>query len=406
MKKIIMTFAAALLIVSVFIFPRNGFSEETDEALAAKSVSTLIQETEAAQDHHTKSRLIEALRKKTLQSPEDIKAVVDAVDSADFDVQETAILHVMNIKEMSAAGKLRNKVMGLPTGKVEVKSEKDEKAIMIKVLSAQALSVMKDKKALPVMIDKLSGLTSAVGYERELGASITGYGADALSKVEKKLEELGRTNYHGRMEMLAVISNMNDRGAESDLRRLSESDDLDIHTAATRGLRNIGVKTDITKIIKAIKDIEANSYPSEGSIDTKYDLLEELGFSGNTDAIPYLKQRIESQLKKDKSGYPELSALARFGGQDILQYMLDLYHGKYPGAEKKTVRQQEQIRSTVISAFTIAHMQEAVPFLTELMNDKTADKNFRLKAAYGLKEITGEMDKYNEIYMQIKRGVR
>ncbi|MBI5888403.1 MAG: HEAT repeat domain-containing protein [Deltaproteobacteria bacterium] len=405
MKKSVMTLAAVFLVLSVFIFQGQGFSEETDEALAAKPVSTLIRETEATQDHRVKSRLIEALKKKTLQSPEDIKAVVDAVDSADLDLQEFAILHVMNARVMSAAGKLRGKVMSLPIGKVDVRSEKDEKAIMNKVLSAQALSAMKDKNALPIMIDKLSGLIGPTGYERELGASIVGYGADALPKVEKKLEELGRTNAHGRLEMLAVISNMNDKGAESDLRRLSESDDLDIRTAAVRGLRNIGVKTDITKIIKAIKDIEDNPKKRK-DWEQHGDLTEELGFSGNTDAIPYLKQKIENELKKGSSGYSELVALARFGGQDIFQYILGIYQGKYPGAEKNSARKQNDIRHTVLSAFTKAHMQEAVPFLTELMEDKTADKELRLSAVTGLREITGDNAKYVRIYMQIERGQR
>ena len=275
-----------------------------------------------------------------------------------MEIQDVAVRNVQTYKVEKAIPKLLEKIKGIPPTKIEIDkvSPAQEKDYKIKSMSALALSEMKVKEALPIIIDKLGDAPFPSVYdERILGISAANYGKNALPVIKKKIKEIERRNPYGKMRLLAVIMNIQDRNAIPELKDMFDNDDPDIKSAAAKGLRNIGERVDISKIIKTLKKHEEHPKRGKEWGETQSRLIDEIGFSGNPDAIPFLKERIERERKKHQqypSIYSEIVALARIGGHENYSYLLNIYkESKY-----------YEVKSSIISAFGTGKMEEAIPF--------------------------------------------
>ncbi|RJQ48255.1 MAG: HEAT repeat domain-containing protein [Nitrospiraceae bacterium] len=371
----------------------------TYDVFAEKSIKTLLNEIKLAGSAQEKSKILRQLQEKSPVTTEDEVAVIDALDNSDLDVQETAVEIVSSAKIKNASGKLLQKVRDIPKIKVEKVSPEKEKEYRIKSLSALALSEMKDMKALPVIITLLGEAPSQAAYDENiLAISAVNYGKDALKPVTKKIEEYGRRNPYGKMRLLSVVMNMKDRDAISDLKNMfDDSNDPDVKSAAARGLRNLGTPIEISKIINTLEQVESNPQRGKQWRETRLDLIKELGFSGNPEAIPMLKSNIDRELKRDRfnpSCYSETLALARIGGQESYQFLITIYN------------EHKNLQGDIIMAFGNGKMSEAIPFLIKLINDRNIDKQLRLYGTDSLGHITGEKEKYMKVRWEIESDKR
>jgi HEAT repeat protein len=414
-KRILITaIASAALLVGQAL----ANAQQTD-AFKDKSVSKLFKELKETKDPKARYAILRALDGRKPLTDEDVSAMVEAFDSTDFDVQEKAIMLALANKEKRAAPKLLEKVRQIPVTKAETMTREQEKDYKLKSLAALALSEMRYKKALPVIIEKLGNAPSSPCYDEIiLVLSAVKYGKDALPAVRKKLKR-GGWKTAGKIRLLTVIKNIKDKEAASELRDMFDDDDPDIKAAVARGLRNIGEKIDVAKLIEKLKETEAN--PKRGKIwlNRKGSLLDEIGYAGNPDAIPFLKERIEKELwsfdkrtnKKSARNNPhiyvEALALARIGGETVFQYLIQVYE-EYPALILKRIppypKGAESVKSTIIHIFGEGKMKEAIPFLTGMMNDKTESKRLRIAASRSLQKITGQ--DYLKVRDEIEKGLR
>ena len=400
-KRKILGIALLGMIISLAVGV-NTRAQQAGESKSGKSMAMLIKEIKETKDPKIKARILHELETKKPETSEDIDATINALDDEDMEIQDVAVRNVQTYKVEKAIPKLLEKIKGIPPTKIEIDkvSPAQEKDYRIKSMSALALSEMKVKEALPIIIDKLGDAPFPSVYdERILGISATNYGKNALPVIKKKIKEIERKNPYGKMRLLAVIMNMQDRNAIPELKDMFDNDDPDIKSAAAKGLRNLGEKIDISKIIKTLKKHEEHPKRGKEWGETQSRLIDEIGFSGNPDAIPFLKERIERERKKHQqypSIYSEIVALARIGGHENYSYLLNIYkESKY-----------YEVKSSIISAFGTGKMEEAIPFLTEMLNDKSIDKELRLRCAESLRQITGEEEKYRKISWEIMEGQR
>jgi HEAT repeat protein len=406
----------AIASVALLIVPALANAQQTD-AFKDKSVSKLFKELKETKDPKARYAILSALEKKKPLTDEDVSAMVEALDSADLDVQEIAIR--LSYKEKRAAPKLLEKVKQIPVTKAGTMTREQEKDYKLKSLAALALSEMRYKKALPVIIEKLGNAPSSPCYDEIiLVLSAVNYGKDALPAVRKTLKR-GGWKTAGKMRLLTVIMNIKDKEAASELRDMFDDDDPDMKAAAARGLRNIGEKIEVAKLIEKLKETEANPQSGRMWLNRRDTLIDEIGYAGNPDAIPFLKERMEKELwsfdertnkksaRNNPHFYGEGLALARIGGETVFQYLIQVYE-EYPALILKGIspypKGAENVKSIIIHIFGEGKMKEAIPFLTGMMNDTNADREFRLRAARSLEKITGQ--DYLQIKEEIKKGLR
>ena len=400
-KRKILGIALLGMIISLAVGV-NTRAQQAGESKSGKSMAMLIKEIKETKDPKIKARILHELETKKPETSEDIDATINALDDEDMEIQDVAVRNVQTYKVEKAIPKLLEKIKGIPPTKIEIDkvSPAQEKDYRIKSMSALALSEMKVKEALPIIIDKLGDAPFPSVYdERILGISAANYGKNALPVIKKKIKEIERRNPYGKMRLLAVIMNIQDRNAIPELKDMFDNDDPDIKSAAAKGLRNLGEKIDVSKIIKALKKHEEHPKRGKEWGETQSRLINEIGFSGNPDAIPFLRERIEKEFKKDPQNplcYGEIVALARIGGQENYSYLLNIYkESKYYDAKRD-----------IIVAFGEGKMKEAIPFLMELLNDKKADRQLRKYSVDSLGQITGDKDRYMKIRWEIEEGKR
>jgi len=117
--------------------------------------------------------------------------------------------------------------------------------------------------------------------------------------VIKKVKKIGNKNPQGRMLLLTAVQIMEDKTASKNLKEIfEENDDADIKSAVASALRNIGEAVDVKKLIKSLMDHEKIYKKGKSWLETKNKLVEAIGDTRNPDAISFLKERIENELKK------------------------------------------------------------------------------------------------------------
>jgi HEAT repeat protein len=395
-KKIVLTIfiAGAVLLMGSVLF--RGFIQET-QTYNHDKVADKVKAVKAVEDTgKTKSGKEKPAETASPERGNDFN-ILEALDSGDYKLQEQAIQKIRSEKLEYAADKLLQMIKAIPKGKIDIAAINEDE-MRINSLAALALSEMKNKKALPIIIDVIGEAPFPAAYdENMLALSALNYGKDALPLIEDKIEEYGRRNPYGKMSLLSILMNMKDKDAIPKLQDLMDSRDPDIKTAAARGLRNLGEPVEIAEIVKTLKDIEANPRSGKQWLETRDRLVDELGFSGNPEAIPLLKERIERGLEKSRQYppiYGEIVALARIGGQDNYLYLRNIYDK----AEFYSVK------SYIIMAFGEGKMTEAVKFLKDILNNKEYNDQLRIKSAWSLQKITGQ--DYLSIRNEIREGKR
>lgn len=339
--------------------------------------------------------ILVALEEQSPQNDQETKLLLDALDDDDPKVQMVAVKSFLHNKDKKAATKLLSKVKNIPTTVGDKMTPEEEETHRVSALAARALSGMKDKAALPIIVDKLGDAPFPAVYDEQmLSLSAVDYGSDVLPVVKKKIASVGQKNPYGKMRLLSVIMNIQDKTAAPELRKLFESDDPDLKSAAARGLRNVGEKVDVEGLFKTLDDLEKNRKHGKMWVESRSRVIDEIGFAGNPEAIPVLKNRIEAATKAGSGNapcYAEILALARIGGQGSFSFLEKRYRNA----------SDERFRGLLVDAFGQSRMKEAVPLLLEALNDQSASKQFRVSVAHNLGRITGEEQKYMRLGWEI-----
>ena len=229
----------AILVSMLSLIGLNAQAQQGTESLNRKPIKILIDEIKKTNDPKMKSKAVQVLETKKPETNEDVDAIINALDDEDMEIQDVAVRNVQTYKLEKAIPKLLEKIKGIPAAKIEIDkvTPTQEKDYRIKSMSALALSEMKVKEALPIIIDKLGDAPFPSVYdERILGISAANYGKNALPVIKKKIKEIERRNPYGKMRLLAVIMNIQDRNAIPELKDMFDNDDPDIKSAAAKGL--------------------------------------------------------------------------------------------------------------------------------------------------------------------------
>jgi HEAT repeat protein len=361
---------------------------------STKSIKALFNEVGRTNDSNIKTKLLNELKVKKPTTVEDTESVILALDNSDLDIQDAAVEILYNIREKRASKKLLEKIKGLPIKKAEKLSAQQEEDYKIRSKAALVLSEMKNKDALPIIIDKLGEASSSAGYDEQLlYISAVNYGKDTVPLIKKRIKKIDRKNPYGKMRLLTIIAKLKDKEGAGYLKDLYKDNDTVIKTFAARGLRNIGEKIEVSDLIKTLKGHERNYKNGKEWLEAKCQLVDEIGYTGNSDAIPFLKERIEKS-KSYSSCYGELLALARIGGHGNYLYLKNIYDNS----------KDYDSKSRIVNVFGEGKMTEAIPFLEDIMNNKNMDKQMRLYCSYSLGKITGR--DYWKISWEITEGKR
>ena len=153
-RKILLTLIIAILVSMLCLIGLNAQAQQEEESSTSKPIKILIDEMRGTKDSKMKSRLIQKLETQKPETNEDINAIINALDDEDLELQEVAARNVYAFKIKEAISKLLKKIEKIPTAKIDKMSQREEKEIRINSIASLALSEMKVKDALPIIIDK------------------------------------------------------------------------------------------------------------------------------------------------------------------------------------------------------------------------------------------------------------
>lgn len=386
-----------LCVYFAFTLMAQGNSEKNKEN-EGQRFGHLIKQIKTSQNVNEKQILIEKMIKFKPENTDEENVIINAIDNDDLDIQEATVQVIAKNKILRSEStlikrfKLKNRYNDLQ------EREKFNKDIRIRSYTVIALSEMHSMDALGAFIDEIGdnpNLSNEVDIQT-LGMCIAKYGKSALSKLIKKIKKIDGKNQNGKKILLNSIEIMTDVNAEDELKELFEdSNDVDIKSAVATALNNIGKPLEVKKLIKSLQEHEKKYIKGKSWLESKDKLIEEIGNTKNQNASLFLKKRIENELTKSFSYpniYGELTSLAKIGGMENLQYLIDLFEKNY----------SKNLNRLVISAMGNGKMKEALQFLTNIIDEKKYDTAIKLRAATSLEKITSDRKKYMSIRKKIR----
>ena len=267
----------------------------------SNNISNLIKQINTVQNENDKIQLIDELKKNKPTNTTEENIVIDSIGDNDLDIQEAAIQIIINNKLHKAESTLIKRFQKKNKYIEQKELKKFNKDIRIRSYAVIALGEMHSMDALDAFIDEIGdnvNLSNELDV-RLLCGIIAKYGKSSLHKVIKKVKKIGNKNPQGRMLLLTAVQIMEDKTASKNLKEIfEENDDADIKSAVASALRNIGEAVDVKKLIKSLMDHEKIYKKGKSWLETKNKLVEAIGDTRNPDAISFLKERIENELKK------------------------------------------------------------------------------------------------------------